>query len=408
MNEEYRLSRRSALKSVSVVGTAALLGGAGGMTTALMASEPLPLAQEKDFNAYPEHVAKYLKRLYDRSKQRLAFREDYPGGFQNWQHEARAELRFKLGLERIAASVGNHQPVIELGERADRGQYTRQRGMIETEPEVRIPFWLLKPKGKGPWPLGIFPHGHDGRGHDTTAGVYADEVHEKKSLAEDRDVAVQAARLGFVAIAPAVRGLATGGVPDLHDRHGKRDCRSHVMHCLLAGRTATGERVWDMRRILDWASTLPEVNPHHILMMGNSGGGIVTIFTAACDQRITVAVPSCSFAPTVSLSGYIFHCDCNMVPGLMELGGLPNVAGFITPRHLLSVNGRKDTLFSTEAVEGAAVQVRRIYQAAGYPERYEHRWGAEGHRFYKDLMWPFVEAALRLRMHEGGESGRAR
>ena len=39
------------------------------------------LGQEKDFNAYPEHVAAYLKRLYDESGRILALRDDYPGGF---------------------------------------------------------------------------------------------------------------------------------------------------------------------------------------------------------------------------------------------------------------------------------------------------------------------------------------
>ena len=179
------------------------------------------------------------------------------------------------------------------------------------------------------------------------------KTHKRKSLAEDRDVAVQAVKLGFVAIAPAVRGLSTDGVPDLHDRHGKRACRSQAIHCLLAGRTATGERVWDMQKILDWATELPEVDSRHVLMMGNSGGGMVTLFTAACDERVTIAVPSCSFAPTISESGYIFHCDCNMVPGLIELGGLPGVAGLIAPRHLLAVNGRTDTLFSEAAIERA-------------------------------------------------------
>ncbi len=352
-------------------------------------------AQERDFGGYPEHVVQYLQRLYGESEQRLAFREDSPGGFDKWQDSARGALRLKLGLDKIAASVGEHHPAVELQETTDLGAYTRQRGVIETEPDVHVPFWLLKPKGEGPWPLGVFPHGHDRRGHDTTAGVYTNEAHEKKSLAEDRDVAVQAAELGFVAIAPAVRGLATDGVPDLHGRHGRQPCRSQAMHCLLAGRTAMGERVWDMQRILDWAATLPEVDPHRVLMMGNSGGGMVTIFAAACDLRIGVAVPSCSFAPTVSPSGYIFHCDCNMVPEFIELGGLPNVAGLIAPRHLLAVNGRKDRLFSEDAIERAAAQVRTIYAAAGCPERFEHRWGAEGHRFYKDLMWPFVQQALR-------------
>ena len=353
------------------------------------------LGQEKDFNAYPEHVAKYLKRLYDESEQQLAFRDDYPGGFGRWQNDARTALHLKLGMDKIAASVGDHQPAVKLGKPEDLGQYSRQRGVIETEPDVHIPFWLLKPKGDGPRPLGIFPHGHDGRGHDTTAGVYSDEAHEKKSLAEDRDVAVQAVKLGFVAIAPAVRGLATDGVPDLHGRHGKRDCRSHVMHCLLAGRTATGERVWDMQRILDWALALPEVDSRNVLMMGNSGGGMVTIFTAASDQRIGIAVPSCSFAPSVSEAGYVFHCDCNMVPGLIDLGGLAHVAGLIAPRYFLAVNARKDPLFSKQAIEQAVTTVRDIYKAAGCPRQCEHRWGAEGHRYYKDLMWPFVLEAIQ-------------
>ena len=247
---------------------------------------------------------------------------------KNGKSDARSALHLKIGLDSIAASVGDHEPVVELDKPVDFGEYTRQRGVIETEPDVRIPFWLLKPKGEGKRPLGVFPHGHDRRGPETTAGVYADEAHERKSLAEDRDVAVQAVKHGFVAIAPAVRGLATDGVPDLHGRHGKRDCRSHVMHCLLAGRTATGERVWDMQRILDWAFTLPEVDSRHTLMMGNSGGGMVTMFTAACDERIDIAVPSCSFAPSVSEAGYIFHCDCNMVPGSDRFGRLARCLRF--------------------------------------------------------------------------------
>jgi dienelactone hydrolase len=350
--------------------------------------------QERDFSAYPADVAAYLKRVYAQDRRPLAYRDDYPGGFKQWQQDARAALRDKLGLERIAASVGDHPAVVELGKPEEFDGYTRQPGTIETEPDVRIPFWLLKPEGEGPWPLGVFPHGHDRRGHDTTAGVFADEAHRKKSLAEDRDVAVQAVRRGFVAVAPAVRGLAVDGVPDLHARHGNRPCRSQLMHCLAAGRTAIGERVWDMQRILDWALGLPEVSGDEVLMMGNSGGGMVTVFAAACDERITIAVPSCSFAPTAATSGYLFHCDCNMVPGLLDIGGLPGVAGLIAPRWLLAVNGRRDRLFSQAEIERGAARVARIYEAAGSAERFEHRWGEAGHRFYGDLMWPFVDAAL--------------
>ena len=90
-----------------------------------------------------------------------------------------------------------------------------------------------------------------------------------------------------------------------------------------------------------------------------------------------------------------FTATATWSPGLMELGGLPDVAGLIAPRYLLAVNGRKDTLFSQKDIEQAAATVRGIYRAADCPEHFEHRWGAEGHRFYKDLMWPFVLRAFQ-------------
>jgi dienelactone hydrolase len=352
--------------------------------------------KEQPSAGYPAPIAVFLERLCDAKAQRLAFHEDYPGGFKEWQSNARTALHSMLGMDRIAAAAGEHRPKIELGRREDCGDYTRQSGVIETEPGVRIPFWVLRPKRGEPWPLGVFPHGHDSRGHDTTAGVFADADHEQKSLAEDRDVAVQAAKRGFLSIAPAIRGVSAHVIPDLNGRHGERDCRSQVMHCLLVGRTAMGERVWDMERILDWALTLPEVDGRRVLMMGNSGGGMVTMFTSACDRRVSVAVPSCSFAPSVSSSGYVFHCDCNIVPGLLDLGGLPGVVGLIAPRPVLAVNGRKDTLLWVAEVERAAVQTRAIYSAAGAPEALQHRWGEAGHRFYKDLMWPFVLERMQV------------
>jgi hypothetical protein len=122
---------------------------------------------------------------------------------------------------------------------------------------------------------------------------------------------------------------------------------------------------------------------------------MATLYTAACDERITIAVPSCSFTTYTSPNGYIYHCDCNLVPGILELGEMRDVAGLIAPRHLLAVNGKKDALHSSADINQSAKRTRAIYVAAGRPDRFEHRWGSEGHRFYKDLMWDFVMGALR-------------
>lgn len=349
----------------------------------------------KDFGDYPPEVRQYLQDLLGKGQHKYAFRADYPGGFGAWQKQVRPVLWKLVGLDKISEQVGSHVPRVELADIKDLGDYTRQKGWIETEPHVRVKFWLLKPKKQGPFPLAIFPHGHDSRGYDTSAGVWHDDDHRDKSLAGDRDVAVQAAMRGFLAIAPATRGLANGGVPDPKDRHGGRACRAQVMHCLLAGRTAIGERVWDLQRIIDWAAALPDVDATRVLMMGNSGGGVATFYAAACDERITVAVSSCSFTTYTSPNGYIYLCDCNVVPGILELGETWDVAGLIAPRYFLAVNGKKDTLHSARDVNRAAERTQAVFAAAGCPTHFAHKWGTEGHRFYKDLMWDFITDALK-------------
>jgi cephalosporin-C deacetylase-like acetyl esterase len=353
-------------------------------------------AEDKnDFGDYPEQVKQYLQCLFSKGQQKYAFRADYPGGFDTWQKQARPVLHKLVGLDKISEQVGHHTSKVELMQIDDLSEYTRRQGWIETEPHVRIKFWLLKPKQRGPFPLAILPHGHDSRGYDTSAGVYHDQAHRDSTLSGDRDVAVQAVKRGFLAIAPATRGLADGGLPDPKGRHGDRGCRAQLMHCLLAGRTAIGERVWDMQRIIDWAATLPDVDATRVLMMGNSGGGVTTLYTAACDERITIAVPSCSFTTCTSPNGYIYHCDCNLVPGIIEFGETCDVAGLVAPRYLLAVNGKKDSLHSSTDINRSAERTRAIYAAAGCPDHFEQRWGNEGHRFYKDLMWDFVMDALR-------------
>jgi hypothetical protein len=140
-------------------------------------------------------------------------------------------------------------------------------------------------------------------------------------------------------------------------------------------------------------------------MMGNSGGGVATLYAAACDTRISVAVPSCSFCAFVGADGKIHHCDCNAVPGIMAYGGIHDVAGLIAPRHLLIVNGREDALFPMSEVERAVEGVRDIYAAAGVPERFAHRYGPAGHRYYKDLMWPYIEDAIEYAWRQGPRAG---
>jgi len=362
-------------------------------------------AQEESqapFAGYPESVAGYLQRIHPRrdAGQQLPFDTDSPAAFTAWQQKSRKKLIGLLGLDRMAREAGDHQVEVRLGQPIPEDGYQRQRGEIDTEPGVTIPFWLLTPARRAahPVPLVICAHGHDRDGWNTYAGVYRDADHRDTTRARDGDVGVQAVRRGFVALVPATRGLAADvSIPDINHRHGRRDCRAQLIHCLLAGRTAVGERVWDTQRLLDWSlSELPGIDRQRVALLGNSGGGVLTVYVAALDERVCVAVPSCSFTSYTSSSGFIFHCDCCLVPrAQVELGDLSEIGALTAPRPMLAVNGRKDTLHSFPDVEAAMARVHAIYAAAAARDRFRHAWGAAGHKFYPDLMWPFIQSALR-------------
>jgi len=363
----------------------------------ILLSGPLP-AQEspKPFVTYPGPVGDYLKRI---QQGRQAHSFDASVRFGQWQEKAREALIELTGLQQMEKDLGGFTPKIRLGQAEKTNEpFTRALCSIETEPGVVIPFYLLIPKDANPaqpLPLLLCPHGHDKLGLHSYAGAFKDDKHRKTVLEKEGDIGAQAARRGFVVIAPATRGLAEEVlVPDPKGRHGNRPCRAQLIHCLLGGRTPIAERIWDMQRLLDWAEKHPIIDPKRIVMTGNSGGGVLTAYTAAIDTRIKVAIPSCSFTSVTSKEGFIFHCDCCLVPKLRNWGDWKELGGLVAPRHLLIVHGVSDGLHHRPTVDKLGGQLKNIFKAAGAPNNTELEWGNSGHRFYPSLMWPFIEKAL--------------
>jgi purine nucleoside permease/dienelactone hydrolase len=135
-----------------------------------------------------------------------------------------------------------------------------------------------------------------------------------------------------------------------------------------------------IQRSLDAVAKFPDVDPSRIGMIGLSYGGFYTLYTAALDPRIRVAVASCSFR------------EQNQVPQPEE--GRPvdmapaEFVRLIGPRALQVQSGVNDTGFPIDSVRRAAASVK---ETPGF----EFREFDGVHEFRGDLAWEFLEKHLK-------------
>jgi hypothetical protein len=336
-----------------------------------------------------DHI-EHSRNMYALAEPReFSFRATSVAEFEDWKRSFSERLKNILGLNNIARDLRGHSPTAEFSESVDKGDYLQEKWYLQVEPTLRLPFWVLRPHNiSKPLPLVITPHGHN---HPEIYRGEAKTEEDFKSIVQgERDIAVQAVREGYMVISPTTRGFGeTRTEEDIREgRH--KSCRLQLMHGLLVGRTPIGERVWDMSRLIDWAIDNLPIDKERIAITGNSGGGTVSLFTAACDERISVAVPSCYFCTFEGSIGTITHCDCNYVPGILRLAEMYEVAGLIAPRPLCIVAGLEDKIFPIEHVHEAYQHLKEIYEVAGVSERCELYIGPGGHRYYKAGSWPFI------------------
>jgi hypothetical protein len=333
--------------------------------------------------------------MYAQAEMKYTFSKNANMNFSKWQTNFRAALKEKLGLAKIERQLKGYKPKTERIDSEDLGYAIRERWVIWTEPTVPLPFVLMFPKGlKGKVPLMITPHGHS-KNTESYAGIYLNEEDRIAGEEGERNVAVQAAEEGFIAIAPTARGFGTTRTKQDIDSDEMRSDHTLLLHDLLAGRTPIGDRVWDISKLIDWALENLPVDETKILVSGNSGGGTATLFAGACDTRIAASIPSSCFNTFSGCIGTFRHCECNYVPGILDLGEMWDVAGLTAPRYFCAIHGVKDKGFPIENTRIAFKNLQEIYKAAGVPQNCELYEGSEGHRYYKKGAWDFIHKHIQ-------------
>jgi dienelactone hydrolase len=309
---------------------------------------------------------------------------EYAGGdLKTWQRKLRSKVRQVAGEMPVEKCPLNVRTLWLM----DHPLGTIEKIVYTSEPFSDVTAFVCLPKDvKPPYTWFVCVQGHSTGAHNSI-GVDRDDNSKIIQVEGDRDFGLGCMRRGIAALCIEQRsfGERREQVQGHISSHG---CHDATMHALMLGRTLTGERVYDIDRGIDYLATRSDVRMKHIGVMGNSGGGTVSLFAAALLPRLRYAMPSCYFCTFEASLMSIYHCMDNYFPGLLKYAEMPDVMGLFAPQPTVLVAGKEDPIFPVSGVRKAYKRLREIYKAADADDRCHLVIGPEGHRFYADLAWP--------------------
>lgn len=166
-------------------------------------------------------------------------------------------------------------------------------------------------------------------------------------------------------------------------------CQAHNMmgkQMQLVGEWFGAWRIWDGVRALDYLLERPEVDQSRIGLTGNSGGGTMTTWLRAMDDRFTVAAPGCFVTTFLSNLENEMPGDAEQCPPGVIGHGLDQADFFIAaaPSPLILLGQRYD-YFDRRGLRTAYDEIRRFYGFFDAGNDVRLSIGDEGHGYYPDI-----------------------
>ncbi|MFD0716102.1 hypothetical protein [Paenibacillus sp. GCM10027626] len=163
------------------------------------------------------------------------------------------------------------------------------------------------------------------------------------------------------------------------------------------GMSLTGMWTWDLKRLIDYIGTRPDIAQDRIGCCGLSGGGLQTLWLAALDEQVSCAIVSGYFYGYMDALLKLYNCSCNYVTRLWEHVDMGDIAALIAPRALLIETGDQDPLNGERGMDNVIEQVDiavQAYNLLGAEERLVHHTFEGGHVWNGDKTHDFANRWL--------------
>jgi dienelactone hydrolase len=224
-------------------------------------------------------MTKYLNRLADEAiRKRNAEREALktPDNIALYQEQMR---RYFFDQLHLPEKTPLNARVVGAGAKPT---FHYEKIIFESRPRFYVTGIMFLPMTPPPYPAVLVPCGHGSEG---------------KVMDSYERVCIGLAQSGIAAF--IYDPIGQGERSQILSEEGKPVYESTIEHMfcgaggiLLGGGTAA-YRIWDGIRAIDYLMERPDVNHDLIGCTGNSGGGTLTSYLMALDNRIVCAAPSC-------------------------------------------------------------------------------------------------------------------
>jgi cephalosporin-C deacetylase-like acetyl esterase/pimeloyl-ACP methyl ester carboxylesterase len=355
---------------------AAALGGAGallidGLVDQVFAADE---SARQPLNRFPrmvqEHFIDRVTPLLEASRAKKAALKT----------KADAEEYVRSVQERVRESFGPAPERTPLDAKTtrvvERDAYNIEMVIFESRPNFLVTANLYVPKGRK-FPL---PGVVGTCGHSTTG----------KTEAAYQSFAQGLARQGYVVLIfdPIGQGerlqftdenlKSTVGVGVREHLHGGNQQ-------YLVGENFTFWRAWDGMRALDYLLSRDEVDPKHVGVTGNSGGGTATTYLCGIEPRWTMAAPSCFVTSFQRNLENELPADTEQCPPKAIALGLDHEDFLVAmaPKPVIILAKEKD-YFDVRGNEEAYERLRHVYRLLGHEENIAHFAGPTYHGYSQE------------------------
>jgi cephalosporin-C deacetylase-like acetyl esterase len=169
----------------------------------------------------------------------------------------------------------------------------------------------------------------------------------------------------------------------------RRGAGSHFQPRLVAGSTTADTiYIWDLMRALDYLETRSDTDMTRVGITGVSGGGHATMFAFAAEERFACAAPACY--PSSFLDGWTNGCDCNHVPGYVQVGDRADVIGIRAPAPVFVIGAQDDAEFPPLGTQHTGEKLKAQWKLFGAQDKAWWKTYPGGH----DFSQPMREAAI--------------